>query len=39
MRIPGLGISTSNLARRFLALGCELWGVDFSLAMLAKARE
>jgi predicted TPR repeat methyltransferase len=33
-----LGVGTGNLAQRFLALGCEVWGVDFSPAMLAKAR-
>jgi len=33
-----LGIGTGNLAQRFLALGCEVWGIDFSPAMLAKAR-
>jgi cyclopropane fatty-acyl-phospholipid synthase-like methyltransferase len=32
-----LGIGTGNLAQRFLALGCAVWGLDFSPAMLAKA--
>ncbi len=39
MRILELGIGTGNLARKFVTLGCEVWGVDFSPAMLAKARE
>jgi putative AdoMet-dependent methyltransferase len=38
MRVLDLGIGTGNLAQRFLALGCVVWGVDFSPAMLAKAR-
>lgn len=38
MRVLDLGIGTGNLAQRFLALGCEVWGTDFSPAMLAKAR-
>ena len=29
-----LGIGTGNLARRFAALGCEIWGSDYSRAML-----
>jgi cyclopropane fatty-acyl-phospholipid synthase-like methyltransferase len=33
-----LGVGTGNLAQRFLALGCKVWGVDFSPAMLDKAR-
>ena len=37
-RVLDLGIGTGNLAQRFLALGCAVWGVDFSPAMLAKAR-
>ena len=39
MRVLELGIGTGNLARKFVTLGCEVWGVDFSPAMLAKARE
>jgi cyclopropane fatty-acyl-phospholipid synthase-like methyltransferase len=38
MCVLDLGIGTGNLAQRFLALGCTVWGVDFSPAMLAKAR-
>ncbi len=33
-----LGIGTGNLAVRFAALGCEIWGTDFSAPMLEKAR-
>ena len=41
--IPGeiildLGIGTGNLAIRFDTMGCEIWGTDFSDAMLEKAR-
>jgi putative AdoMet-dependent methyltransferase len=39
MRVLELGIGTGNLAQRFVMLGCEVWGVDFSPAMLAIARE
>lgn len=39
MRVLELGIGTGNLAQRFVALGCAVWGVDFSPAMLAIARE
>ena len=35
MRVLDLGIGTGNLAWRFVALGCAVWGVDFSPAMLA----
>jgi ubiquinone/menaquinone biosynthesis C-methylase UbiE len=38
MRILDLGIGTGNLARRFVQQDCEIWGVDFSTEMLAKAR-
>jgi cyclopropane fatty-acyl-phospholipid synthase-like methyltransferase len=37
-RVLDLGIGTGNLAQRFVALGCLVWGVDFSPAMLTKAR-
>jgi putative AdoMet-dependent methyltransferase len=36
-RVLDLGMGTGNLAQRFLDLGCEVWGLDFSPAMLAKA--
>jgi putative AdoMet-dependent methyltransferase len=38
MSILDLGTGTGNLAVRFDALGCEVWGTDFSPAMLEKAR-
>ena len=38
MHVLDLGIGTGNLARHFVAHGCKAWGVDFSPAMLAKAR-
>jgi cyclopropane fatty-acyl-phospholipid synthase-like methyltransferase len=37
MRVLDLGIGTGNLAQRFVALGCAVWGIDFSPAMLALA--
>lgn len=39
MKILDIGIGTGNLAARFTALGCDVWGIDFSAEMLAKARE
>lgn len=39
MCVLELGVGTGNLAQRFVALGCRVWGVDFSPAMLAIARE
>jgi putative AdoMet-dependent methyltransferase len=36
MLILDLGIGTGNLAGRMLARGCEVWGLDFSIQMLAK---
>jgi ubiquinone/menaquinone biosynthesis C-methylase UbiE len=38
MKILDLGVGTGNLARRFVALGCRVWGADFSSAMLDRAR-
>ena len=38
MRILDLGIGTGNLAVRFAHKGCAVWGIDFSVEMLAKAR-
>ncbi len=39
MAVLDVGIGTGNLAMRFAELGCEVWGIDFSGKMLAKARE
>ncbi|MGC9396054.1 MAG: class I SAM-dependent DNA methyltransferase [Anaerolineae bacterium] len=38
MRVLDLGIGTGNLAQLFVQQECEVWGVDFSAEMLAKAR-
>jgi predicted TPR repeat methyltransferase len=38
MRVLELGVGTGNLAQRFVALGCQVWGTDFSPAMLEIAR-
>ena len=37
-RILDLGVGTGALAGRFAALGCEVWGLDFSECMLERAR-
>lgn len=34
-----LGIGTGNLAARFAMNGCEVWGIDFSREMLARAAQ
>ena len=39
MTVLDLGIGTGNLAARFVRLGCDVWGVDFSAEMLAKVCE
>jgi putative AdoMet-dependent methyltransferase len=39
MEVLDLGVGTGNLAARFAALGCDIWGLDFSAEMLAKAQE
>jgi len=39
MSVLDLGTGTGNLAERFLAVGCDVWGMDFSENMLEKARE
>ncbi len=36
--ILDLGIGTGNLAQLFSNCSCELWGLDFSAGMLAKAK-
>lgn len=37
-RVLDLGIGTGNLAKRFVAAGCSVWGIDLSSDMLAVAR-
>ena len=39
MRVLDLGTGTGNLAAYCVAAGGEVWGIDFSEKMLAKARE
>jgi len=36
MAVLDLGIGTGNLAARFIGRDCAVWGLDFSLKMLAK---
>jgi len=36
-RVLDIGIGTGNLSARIAPSGCELWGIDFSEAMLAEA--
>ena len=38
LRVLDLGIGTGNLAARFVRQGCDVWGLDFSAEMLARAR-
>jgi putative AdoMet-dependent methyltransferase len=38
MRVLDLGIGTGNLTAPFLTAGCQVWGLDFSAAMLRQAR-
>lgn len=37
-RVIDVGIGTGNLSMRIAPTGCELWGVDFSSAMIERAR-
>ena len=37
-RVLDLGIGTGNLAKRFVDLGCQVWGIDFSRKMLSLAQ-
>jgi putative AdoMet-dependent methyltransferase len=37
MKVLDLRVGTGNLAALFVALGCDIWGIDFSAEMLAKA--
>jgi putative AdoMet-dependent methyltransferase len=39
MCVLDLGSGTGNLAAHFIDAGCEVWGMDFSEGMQAKARE
>jgi len=39
MTVLDVGIGTGQLASRFVDIGCSVWGMDFSVMMLAKARE
>lgn len=39
MSVLDLGTGTGNLAARFVMVGCEVWGMDFSENMLAKAQQ
>ena len=39
MKVLDLGIGTGNVAARFAAIGCDIWGIDFSAEMLAKTTE
>ena len=39
MSVLDLGTGTGNLAARFVTVGCEVWGMDFSEKMLAQAQE
>lgn len=39
MKALDLGVGTGNLVARFADLVCDIWGLDFSAEMLAKAQE
>jgi putative AdoMet-dependent methyltransferase len=38
MSVLDIGIGTGRLAERFLKAGCSVWGLDFSVKMLARTR-
>ena len=38
MSVLDIGTGTGNLAARFVALGCQVWGTDFSAEMLVEAQ-
>ena len=38
-KVLELGVGTGNLAAKFGAVGCEVWGLDFSKEMLARAKK
>ena len=38
-RILDVGIGTGNLALRFVELGCDIWGIDYSTRMLEEAEK
>ena len=38
MQVLDLGTGTGNLALRFDAIGCEIWGTDFSSADAGKSQ-
>lgn len=39
MKVLDLGTGTGNLAAFFVKAGCQVWGIDFSEAMLVRARQ
>lgn len=39
MQILDIGTGTGNLAKKFIELGCEVWGTDYSTEMLIIARQ
>lgn len=39
MSVLDLGVGTGNLEARFVTIGCDVWGMDFSENTLVKAQE
>jgi putative AdoMet-dependent methyltransferase len=39
MKILDVGVGTGLLAQKFIASGCETWGIDYSSKMLEEARK